>query len=98
MAEVTNDLEPLQFNIHAKPFPPEKITEGGIIIPDTVLARPDKSTVVAVSKRLYGVEYEPQVGDIVFTVKGSGTPIGEDLYLFRNIDCLSRIPKDEVNA
>ena len=88
--------EPLGFNLHVKPFPTVTKTLGGIILPDASLQRPDKGTVVAVAKQLSGVDYQPQVGDIVFTVKGSGTKIGEEIYLFRNVDCLSRIPKSEV--
>ena len=88
--------EPLGYNLHVKPFPTATKTEGGIIIPDAILQRPDKGTVTAVSKQMEGVDFQPQVGDIVFTVKGSGTKIGEEIYLFRNADCLSRIPKKDV--
>lgn len=90
-------MKPLHEKLLVLPFPPEKETASGIIIPDSVQERPSKATVVAVGNGLKDRPMDMQVGDIVFHVKNAGTPItdeGVEYFILRDADCLCRIPKD----
>lgn len=87
-------FQPLHEKIIVLPFPPEKETGSGIIIPDTVQERPSKATVVAVGNGLKDRPMELQIGDVVFHVKNAGTQIPEtEYFILRDADCLCRIPK-----
>jgi len=89
-------LIPLHEKILVLPFPPEKETEGGIIIPDTIQERPSKATVVAVGNGTVGRVMEMKVGDVVGHIKNAGTPVEVDgvlHYILRDVDCHYRIPK-----
>lgn len=91
------NIQPLHEKLMVLPFPPEKETKSGIIIPDSVQERPSKATVVATGKGLKDRPMEMQVGDIVFHVLNAGTPLeheGITYYILRDADVLCRIPKD----
>ncbi len=88
---------PLHDKIIVLPFPPEKETKGGIIIPDTVQERPSKATVVAVGDGTKDRVMVMKEGDVVGHIKNAGTPYVEDeilYYILRDVDCHYRIPKD----
>lgn len=87
---------PLHEKIIVLPFPPEKETAAGIIIPDTAQERPSKATVMAVGNGTKDRAMDIQVGDIVGHIKNAGTPHEEDgklYYILRDVDCHFRIPK-----
>jgi chaperonin GroES len=90
-------LLPLHEKILVLPFPTEKETASGIIIPDTVQERPSRATVVAVGNGTKDRVMEMKVGDVVGHIKNAGTPIEVDgvlYYMLRDVDCHYRIPKD----
>ena len=81
-------------NIVVKPYPPDDISEGGIVVPDSFKQRPSKAYVVSVGKEVNGRKMNFKEGDTVFHVKGAGTPEfhnGEMLYILRDVDCLAFI-------
>jgi chaperonin GroES len=85
-------VEPLHEKVLVKPFPPEEVTSGGIIVPDSVKERPSKGTVIAVGK---GTPERPMYlkkGQVVFHVKLAGVKLeidGEEHFLMRDTDCLA---------
>lgn len=89
------NYQPLHEKIIVLPFPPDKETASGILIPDTVQERPSKATVVAVGKGLKDRPMEIKEGDIVFHVKNAGTQIPDtEYFILRDADCLCRLAKD----
>jgi chaperonin GroES len=84
-------IQPLHEKIVVKPFPPEQISAGGIIVPDTVQERPSKATVVAIGTGLDNRPMTLKVGDIVFHVKNAGTPVrynSEEYFVLRDVEVL----------
>ncbi len=85
---------PIHEKILVRPCAPDSVSEGGIIIPDSVQQRPDKAIVIKVGE---GTKDRPMVikeGQTVFHVKRAGTPIVHDkevLYILRDVDCLAVI-------
>jgi chaperonin GroES len=80
-------VKPLNNKILFKPFSGDEITEGGIIIPDTVRGESNKGTIVAVGN---GTEIRPmklKAGMIGYRVKDWGEPIeenGERYYIMED--------------
>lgn len=74
----------------------DKVTSGGIVIPDSAKERPQKGRVVAVGpgKKLDDgnrVAMDVQVGDVVFHSKYSGTEVkidGVDYLILREDDLI----------
>jgi chaperonin GroES len=88
------NYKPLHEKLIVLPFPPEKETASGILIPDTIQERPSRATVVAVGNGLKDRPMEIEVGDIVLHVKNAGTQIPDtEYFILRDADCLCRIPK-----
>ena len=89
--------QPLHDKIIVLPFPPEKETDSGIIIPDSVQERPSKATVIAVGGGIGGRPMVISVGDTVGHIKNAGTPVeidGVEHFILRDVDCHYRIPKN----
>lgn len=89
---MSNFAEPLHDYVIVKSFPPDDVTEGGIIIPDSVKERMNKATVMAMGELL--TEKTVKVGDAVFHVKGAGTLIQhnkEDFYIMKYTDLLCKV-------
>jgi chaperonin GroES len=90
-------IRPLQDRIVVKRLEGEKLTNGGIIIPDTAKEKPIEGKVVAVGngKVLKDGKVRPlevHVGDVVLFGKYSGTEIkldGEEHVLIREDDVLA---------
>jgi chaperonin GroES len=83
-----------------KPFKPEEVTSGGIILPDTVQEKPVQGEVLAVGGGRYSdsgnqIPMTVKVGDSVVFGKYSGTPItindGEELLVMDESDILGII-------
>ena len=66
-------IEAMQSNIIIKPCEAESISEGGIVIPDSVKERPNKGWVVSLGEDLK--EKPIKVGTLVYHVKGAGVEI-----------------------
>lgn len=80
-------MQPIRDNILIIPCESDSVSDGGIIVPDSVKLRSNKAKVVAagnMSKR--------KSGDIIFHVKGAGHEIIIDdvkHYLIKEMDCLA---------
>ena len=84
-------IEALQGNLIIKPCEADAISEGGIIIPDSVQERPNKGKVVSIGEDLK--DKPIKVGSVVYHIKGAGTKVEykkEDYFIIRYSDCLSK--------
>lgn len=80
-------IQPYNNQILFKPFLGDKITDGGIIVPDTVKRELNKGTIVAVGGGTKNSPMKLKAGAIGFRVKDWGTPIeenGETFYLMED--------------
>ena len=96
------NLKPLQDRLIVRPAPPEEMTKGGIILPDTAKEKPQQGEVLAVGPGktddngktiVLGVK----VGDTVLYGKYSGTEItvsGEDVLIMRESDVFAVVEKE----
>ena len=96
-------IEPEGVKVLIRPKKVEKVTEGGIIVPDSVQDsekyRKVRGTIVAIGPAVENtVEFEGgplKVGDEVIYAKHSGVFVqdenGEDLRLANDVDILARI-------
>ena len=86
------DIKPLHEHIVIKPFPPDEVSDGGIIVPDSVKKRPSKATVIAVGKGLKDRPMEIHEGEVVFHIKDAGTLIEhekQEYYIITDRDVLA---------
>ena len=84
-------MKPIGDRVVIKPAPAEEKTKGGIIIPDTAKAKPQRGEVVAVGPGKDGNLMTVQVGDIVLYGKYAGQEInynGDDYMIMREDDIL----------
>ncbi|MDT7924182.1 MAG: co-chaperone GroES [Chlorobiota bacterium] len=87
-------LTPLYDRVVIKPAPPEEVTKGGIIIPDTAKEKPQQGEVVAVGKGKLTedgklIPLQVKVGDQVLFGKYAGTEVtidGEEYLIMRESD------------
>ncbi len=87
-------LTPLYDRVVVKPAPPEEVTKGGIIIPDTAKEKPQQGEVVAVGKGKLTedgklIPLQVKVGDQVLFGKYAGTEVtidGEEYLIMRESD------------
>lgn len=95
---------PLRDNVLVKPFKPQEVSAGGIIIPDTATEKPVQGEILAVgSGRVTDSgDYIPMtvaVGNNVLFAKFSGTPIsingGEELLILNESDILGILEKTQ---
>lgn len=85
-------IRPIREQIVVLPFPPDEISTGGIIVPDSVKERSSKATIMATGAgtKEWPMRFTP--GQVVFHVKGAGTEIqaeGAKFYLMSARDVLS---------
>ncbi|MDP6647606.1 MAG: co-chaperone GroES [Dehalococcoidales bacterium] len=91
-------LEPLADRLVVKPSEKEEVTKSGIILPDTVKAKPQEGEVVAVgpgrlSEDGKRIAMDVKIKDIVLYAKYGGTEIkvdNEDLIILRESDILAK--------
>jgi|TARA_B100002003_G_scaffold193121_1_gene182551 chaperonin GroES len=91
-------LEPLADRLVVKPSEKEEVTKSGIILPDTVKAKPQEGEVVAVgpgrlSEDGKRIVMDVKIKDIVLYAKYGGTEIkvdNEDLIILRESDILAK--------
>jgi chaperonin GroES len=91
------NLIPLHDRVLVKPFKPEEVTSGGIIIPDTAKEKPVQGEVLAVgngkvTENGSNIPMTVKEGDMVLFAKFGGTPIsingGEELLILNESDIL----------
>jgi len=71
-------MQPIRNNILTKPFPPDEISEGGILVPESARKENNKMFVIAVGRGTKERKMIFNPGDIVYRVKDWGTPIDID--------------------
>ncbi len=89
MAQISG--RPLAGKVLVKAKEAEKVTAGGIIIPDTIKEKPNQGEVVAVGAAKKDETVEVKVGDKVLYGKYAGTEInldGVDYLLLNQSDIL----------
>lgn len=77
-------MQPVRNNILVKPFPPDEVSEGGILVPESARKESCKMNVIAVGNGTKERKMIFKKGDVVYRVKDWGTPIdieGERYYL-----------------
>ena len=90
MSKVT----PIHDRVIIKPTPLDKVTLGGIIIPDSAKEKPQRGTVVFAGSGKNNEPLTVKVGDTVLYGKYGGTDIqidGEDYLIMREADILAII-------
>ena len=95
------NIKPLYDRVVIKRMEEEKMSAGGIVIPDSATEKPIKGKVVAVGKGkiLENGEVRPldvKVGDHILFGKYSGTEVkvdGEELLVMREEDVMAVIEK-----
>lgn len=87
-------IQPLGDRVLIKPLAPEKMTAGGIIIPDTAKEKPLTGKVVAVGKGLDDKGLTVKVDDTVLFGKYVGTEVnldGTDYLIIQESEILAII-------
>ncbi len=95
---MAESLKPLADRVVVKPIEGERVSKGGIVLPDTAKEKPQEGKVIAVGegrvsddgKRL---PMDVKVGDIVIYAKYGGTEIkieGEEFMILRESDILAK--------
>lgn len=80
-------LKPIRNNILFKPFLGDEISEGGIIVPDSVRGESDKGVIVSVGNGTINKPMELKEGQIGFRVHKWGNEVilnGEKYYLMED--------------
>lgn len=93
-------LRPLRDRVLVKPDEAEKKTAGGIIVPDTVVQKPQTGTVVASGVGYTDMPNETKPGDKVMYGKYAGTEIeyaGEQYVIMKESDILAIDAAETVN-
>ncbi len=96
-------LNPLYDRVVVKPAPPEEVTKGGIIIPDTAKEKPQQGEVVAVGQGKLTedgklIPLQVKVGDQVLFGKYAGTEVsidGEEYLIMRESDIYAIITPEK---
>jgi chaperonin GroES len=92
-------IEPLDDRVVVEPIEAEKITKGGIVLPDSAKEKPVKGKVVATGPgRLLEtgkrVEVAVKKGDVVVYARYGGTEVeidGKDYMILRESDLLAKV-------
>ena len=95
---MAESLKPLADRVVVKPSEKERVSKGGIVLPDTVKEKPQEGEVIAVGdgrlsedgKRL---PMDVKVGDIVIYANYGGTEIkieDEEFMILRESDILAK--------
>ncbi len=92
-------IEPLGDRVVIKPTPPEEVSKGGIVLPDTAKEKPQEGKIIAVGPgRLTEdgnrIAIEVKKGDKVIYSKYAGTEFkldDEELIIMREGDILAKM-------
>lgn len=79
-------VKPIRNNVVVQCFKTQDISEGGIIIPDSVNKESNKVKVVAVGEGTKDRPMRLRVGQVGFRVKDWGTPFEENGELYYLMD------------
>ena len=98
---MADKLRPLADRVMVKPIEREKVSKGGIVLPDTAKEKPQEGKVIAVGEgRLSDdgkrIPMDVKVGDIVIYAKYGGAEIkidDEELIILRESDILAKKAK-----
>lgn len=85
-------MKPIRDFVLVKPFPPEEVTEGGLLLPEGYRERNCKAKVIAVGRGTAKIKIEAKKDDVVFHIKGAGEPVilnNEFVFLIRHNDILA---------
>jgi co-chaperonin GroES (HSP10) len=85
-------MRPIRDLVLVKPFPPDEITEGGLLLPEGFRERNCKARVISVGRGTAKVKMEAKKDDIIFHIKGAGEPVilnNELVFLIRQNDILA---------
>ena len=74
----TIKIKPLHDYILVEPIETEKVTAGGIIIPDSSKEKPQKGNVVAIGNGIDNKNMNVSTNDIVLYGKYAGTEISDE--------------------
>jgi chaperonin GroES len=92
-------IEPLDDRIVVEPIEADKVTKGGIVLPDSAKEKPVKGKVIATGPgRLLDtgkrVEVAVKKGDVVVYARYGGTEVeidGKDYVILRESDLLAKV-------
>ena len=98
---MAESLKPLADRVVVKPSEKERVSKGGIVLPDTVKEKPQEGKVIAVGEGRLSEEgkrlpMDVKVGDIVIYAKYGGTEIkieDEEFMILRESDILAKKAK-----
>ncbi len=94
-------LKPLADRVVVKPIERERVSKGGIVLPDTAKEKPQEGEVIAVGEGRLSedgkrIPMDVKVGDIVIYAKYGGTEIkieDEEFMILRESDILAKKAK-----
>jgi chaperonin GroES len=98
---MAESLKPLADRVVVKPIERERVSKGGIVLPDTAKEKPQEGEVIAVGEGRLSDEgkripVDVKVGDIVIYAKYGGTEIKideEEYMILRESDILAKKAK-----
>lgn len=77
-------MKPIRSNVLCKPYPPDAVSEGGILVPESARQESNKMYIVAVGTGTPDKPMKLSAGQTAFRVKDWGTPVdvnGERHYI-----------------
>ena len=95
---MADTIKPLADRVVVKPIERDKMSKGGIVLPDTVKEKPQEGKVIAVGEGKLSddgkrIPMSVKVGDVVIYSKYGGTEIkinDEELMILRESDILAK--------
>ena len=98
---MAESLKPLADRVVVKPIERERVSKGGIVLPDTAKEKPQEGEVVAVGEGRLSEDgkrlpMDVKVGDVVIYAKYGGTEIkieDEEFMILRESDILAKKAK-----
>jgi len=85
-------MKPIRDFVLVKPFAPEEVTEGGLLLPESYRERNCKAKVLSVGRGTAKIKMEAKKDDVIFHIKGAGEPVilnNELVFLIRQNDILA---------
>jgi len=85
-------MKPIRDFVLVKPFAPEEVTEGGLLLPEGYRERNCKAKVISVGNGTSKIKMEAKKDDVIFHIKGAGEPVilnNELVFLIRQNDILA---------
>lgn len=85
-------MKPIRDYVLVKPFAPEEISEGGLLLPESYRERNSKAKVISVGRGTAKIKMEAKKDDVIFHIKGAGEPVilnNELVFLIRQNDILA---------